>query len=481
MIPDLAIEIVRHHLELFGVECTRVGKLTDRGRPLAICADSGLADMEPARDFAGAGGVVVALSPRPDFCDALGVMRSEVRFSPPLILRLITPAHMPWSRLRTLHVAHAYRHAEGERVVATADGDAVWMWLTVGHGGILLIGSDVAADLVRYRQGDPDAPNHASNAPVWGFSFERPLYLFEKQLEGEAAGERHADWWANALLHCICQRIALPRQPLLPGGAPGAVVITGDDDQAYLEKYAEQLDLLDGCPVTYFLHPSTRHTPQTLDTMLGRRGIEVELHPDSLDAPELYGTRLAEQVDWFRSLTGRSPCMVRNHGFLNDGYWGHLRHWLKHGISGNANLPGLDGRVLNGSLLPARIVYDDALTPHWSLLTVFGDGMLSVGGYSASAAAERIAAAGEGIRRSAVPGVIMLNLHPQNVAEAEPLHRAVLELIRNGFLAWNLGQCLRWFSDRTRTPFPTEASRRRLPIGSRLARWLRRKQPRAHQ
>ncbi len=43
---------------------------------------------------------------------------------------------------------------------------------------------------------------------------------------------------------------------------------------------------------------------------------------------------------------------------------------------------------------------------------------------------------------------MVLNLHPQNVSETRAMHEAVKEVIRSGFVAWNLQQCLDWFSSR---------------------------------
>jgi hypothetical protein len=225
--------------------------------------------------------------------------------------------------------------------------------------------------------------------------------------------------------------------------APGAVVVTGDDDQAYL---AEQLSLLGETPITYFLHPQTRHTPATLKSMLDRPWIDLGLH--ALDEPTRYGEKLAEQVRWFRELVGTAPLSVRNHGFLNDGYWGHLPHWQREGIRISSNLPGLGGRILNGSLLPARLANRGELTDHWSILTAIGDGVRFVAGMSDEDAAACITRLGQDISRSGVPGVIVLNLHPQNVGETRAMHGAVHELIAVGFCAMTLSEVLGWFSAR---------------------------------
>jgi hypothetical protein len=309
---------------------------------------------------------------------------------------------------------------------------------------------------------------------MWGIAGERPTYLFESQLSGEDGTIRHADWWAMALAETVADKLRKPLTDILPGGAPGAIIVTGDDDQAYLEKYDEQLTLLGDTPITYLLHPLTRHTQKTLRAMQRRNpGVDFGIHPDALEAPERYGELFDEQVAWYRKFTGTRPLSLRNHGFLNDGYWGHLPAWLKQGVRISSNLPGFDGRVLNGSLLPARMAWDGTLTPHWSVLTVIGDGVRFASGMSDEDAAERVRNVADGIRQSGIPGVMVLNLHPQNVSETRAMHYAAREIIRSGFVAWNLRQCWEWFAKMDQSAVPGIEEER----GGVLS-WLRRRSKR---
>jgi hypothetical protein len=428
---------------------------------------------EPARERARLGEVVVAVLPDTGFLKNFGVSCGDLG-TPPIRLRYSVEPLPTWAALKSLHNAKNYYHPDGQSVVVSGDGMTVWLWLSIGEGGILLVGTDLAEDLLRFRQGDQKKAAERPTEPMWGIAGERPNYLFHAQLEGDFPDTRHADNWCMVLVRVLSERLKVNPKPILPGDAPGAIVITGDDDQAYLEKYAEQLKLLNGVPITYFLHPQTRHTPESLKRMLGREGIEVELHPDALDAPDQYGGRLDEQVAWFRNLVGHPPSMIRNHGFLNNGYWGHLPHWLGNGIRGSANLPGFDGLVLNGSLLPARLAYDGSLTQHWSMLTIIGDGIRFAGGYSDGEAAEKVCEVADKIKSSGIPGVMVLNLHPQNVAEAKGMHRAALEVIGKGFHAWNFGQCLRWFAERDGTSLPTMLHHNDGSLIMRVGKWLRR-------
>ena len=232
--------------------------------------------------------------------------------------------------------------------------------------------------------------------------------------------------------------------PLLPGGARGALVITGDDDQAFLDKYAEQRQILHGLPCTYFMHPLTKHTRRTVREMFDGR-VDLALHPDALDEPASYPQRLIEQANWFNAAFGRAARSVRNHGFLNDGYWGHLPAWQAAGIEFSSNVPGVDGTVLTGSLIPTRVLADQVLTSHWSVLTAFGDGMVFALGMTDADAGEHMRSVGRELLQSPIPGVLVVNLHPQNVAETRAMHEALCAMVEDGFVPWNMAECLRWF------------------------------------
>lgn len=86
--------------------------------------------------------------------------------------------------------------------------------------------------------------------------------------------------------------------------------------------------------------------------------------------------------------------------------------------------------------------------PYWSVLTAIGDGGRFISGMSDQDAADCVWALAERIRQSKLPGVMVLNLHPQNVAETRAMHLDAMDIIRSGFVAWNLRQCLEWFASR---------------------------------
>jgi len=426
---NVAQEVIAHHLRLFGIRGAQKIQIL-------IMPDAGqLAQAD--------GGTLVVVQPQERACAMLGLRHSAVAGVAPRVFggHQGLPAA---ARLRSLHDFHAYE-TNGDVLLSDAQYGPVWLALRRGGSTVLVVGTDLAADLIRYRQGDPAQVRGDRGGDLWGIAGERPVYLYAAQREGEDDHCRHADYWALLLARALERHAALVREPMFPGNAPGAVVVTGDDDQAFLDKYAEQQRVLGDTPITYLLHPLTKHTRKTLRQM--RRAnprVDFGIHPDALETPNEYGPRLREQVEWYRGLVGEAPESVRNHGFLNDGYWGHLHSWEREGIVFSSNLPGVGGSVLNGSLLPARLAMPDGLTQHWSLLTTFGDGMCSVYGWSQQEARQRILKYGQAVRDSGLPGILVFNLHPQNISEMHGLHQAVHDLVAEGFLAWNMRDCLDW-------------------------------------
>jgi hypothetical protein len=389
---------------------------------------------------------VVAIQPDVGFLARLGIKQGNLRM-PPRTLSCIpgTPAVC----LRTVHHLHTYFAETGQVLVASMEGDPVWLWVPFGGGGILIVGTDLAGDLIRYRQGDPTAAlNRVEQMTPMGILVEKPQYLFNGQLEGEDPNTRHADLWASALAFFVSERTNTVLSPILPGDAAGAIIMTGDDDQAALKYYEAQLHLLQEMPMTYFLHPNTHHTRATMATMLSGPQIDLSLHPDALSAPREYERIVTEQVGWFRDFAGYQPLSVRNHGFLNDGYWGHLSAWRANGIVMSSNITGHDGRVLNGSLLPARVSQGAELTEHWSILTAVTDGAFFQLNMSDLEIAERLIDLASRIRQSGIPGIIVLNLHPENVHQCPETHITARELSRNDFVAWTMRDCWKWFNAR---------------------------------
>src|SRR5437016_923821 len=93
--------------------------------------------------------------------------------------RMFFAADVVAQRLRTFHGTHAIESDHGVPVVADGAGHTFWCWLPLGRAGVLLIGTELARDLTRIRQGDPAAATNRPTEAQWGFAGERPTYLFE--------------------------------------------------------------------------------------------------------------------------------------------------------------------------------------------------------------------------------------------------------------------------------------------------------------
>lgn len=436
------IEVINHHLRLFGINeniCSSAKSNFIFINYINEEVDEVLADH----------GIAIALNPPIELLIQLKVKSSLNYVSNYLDLTSTYQLDSKCKKtLRTFHNFLTFENPLLEPVVLTAKGEMVWAWLPRLNGGVLIIGSDLAGDLIRLRQGDPKKVEFRPNTALWGVAGERPNYLFNSQLEGLSHYARPADDWCEHISSIVARKLGLIRATILPGEAPGAIVITGDDDQAYLEKYEEQMKLLAGLPITYFLHPLTRHNSQTLRAIQKESlRIEFGIHPDALEAPKNYANLFKDQSTWFQGLTGYRAKSLRNHGYLNDGYWGHLNSWLKEEITSSSNIPGIDGQALNGSLLPARIFYHEKLTQHWSILTAIGDGIRYLdGGRADIECANCIFDLADSVMSSCIPGVMVLNLHPQNIGDTREMHMAIHEVVKTGFIAWNMEECINWFS-----------------------------------
>jgi len=438
-------QVLLHHLRLFGCDHRVL-------RSIAVISGDAPDRFDALASGLGSCQLIVLHQPGLDLCASLGIaVNDRVETAP--VEFYISKAPASRRRLRSLHRVRLYSHPEGLPVAVlgtdsdTLDG-AVWLRISHGNTDILILGSAVAEDLVRYRQGDPAQVTVGQVGLVADFAHERANYLFEAQRAGEPRHERHADVIAAALADIVTQMLGLVPLPVLPNGVLGAVVITGDDDQAYVERYAEQIDLLGGLPVTYFLHPLTRLTPPEMRRLFAGKRVELGLHPDALDDTGRYAITLTKQANWFRRFAGFPAVSVRNHGFLNAGYWDYVPSWQMAGLHVSSNVTAADGTALNGSYLPSRVALGGQLTDHWSILTALGDGLLFAYAQEPEAAADKVLAAGDAIIQSGIPGVLVLNLHPQNVDRSAAIHHAVHDLVHSGFHAWTLRDCIAWFERR---------------------------------
>lgn len=228
----------------------------------------------------------------------------------------------------------------------------------------MLSGTALAEDLGFLRQGNSAKAAVREAGTRWGYDSERPNDLFDGLTAEAPSTERLADQRCVTLARSLVALGGACRRAMLPGTAANAVATTGDGDQAAVSAYRGQLAALDGLPITYSMHPGTKLDRTAKNALFAGHNMNLGLRPDTLDPPQDYPNLLAAQNGWFAKCFGCRASAVRNHGFLNDGYWGHARSWETEDLAISSNLPGLDGRVLNGSLLPARLLLADRLLPH---------------------------------------------------------------------------------------------------------------------
>jgi hypothetical protein len=146
-----------------------------------------------------------------------------------------------------------------------------------------------------------------------------------------------------------------------------------------------------------------------------------------------------------RQLSGKPVHAIRNHGFLSRGYLGHLHAWESEGLTLDVNYAGLDGTLLNGSLLPGHVRrLDGSWSSHLSLLTAFGDGMLYISKLNEAQAIQKIEALAQQTERTD-PGILVFNMHPENVSDARHIHSAILALGRRpNWIALGAESYLSW-------------------------------------
>jgi hypothetical protein len=446
-------EFVAHCLRVFGFK-EASAELLGRGMPLVLCCPT--AENIPFVEVSlRQGSPVLAILPKANFLEWCGFSCRPYNRRPPFAVVPVQGSQCLPLTLRTLHEIQVFKHekvgCKCETLVQTDDGELLWIAVRMHKSWLYLMGTDLAGDLTRYRQGDPSEVDRKHEGQRWGFPGERPNYLYEAQLGSEPPHERYSDWWLWQLRNALTHLAELRPEPLLPANALGAIVITGDDDQADLSFYEQQAKALGGLPITYFLHPKTKHTRSTISQRSRLSKVDWELHPDALDAPAQYTELFHQQYEWFSEFVGRPPKAIRNHGFLNDGYWGHAEAWTSHGVRCSSNLPGLDGRIINGSLLPSKLYLHGKVQDHWSILTAIGDGAIFVKHLSADEGADLVRQTGKLILSSGVPGVFVLNLHPENIARTLKMHEAVRELVDDGFIAWTMSEMVEWFDARERS------------------------------
>src|SRR4051794_39418593 len=132
----IAAEIVAHHLRIAGLVGARLGE-PSAGAAVLILDESQPGRVEALTPWLEAGGVAVLLQPEQAALVSLG-LEVSAKLMPPAILSADRGAAQAWGRLRSLHPVIAYAGSATQRVVATAEGAASWVWLRRKAGGLLV-------------------------------------------------------------------------------------------------------------------------------------------------------------------------------------------------------------------------------------------------------------------------------------------------------------------------------------------------------
>ena len=106
-----------------------------------------------------AAGLSLSEARYPEFAAAFGCTIGPLDVDAPAAFKAVAAGEKPWGHVRTLHRARYFRSTDRapQPVVVDDAGRVVWGWLSLDASGILFVGTDLAGDLIRYRQGDPAA------------------------------------------------------------------------------------------------------------------------------------------------------------------------------------------------------------------------------------------------------------------------------------------------------------------------------------
>ena len=356
--------------------------------------------------------------------------------------------HRREAKFRSLSPSISFIGSGLTPILQTAEGRSTLAWWDYGGRRHLLCGIAIAEELVRYTHGNPERASYAGNRNLWGREHEQAAFLYEGHVLSGYELVPWADRLGFMLADLLARMSGLPLVCPLPNGAKGAVMLTGDDDQAWLEKYDEQLALLGDFPITYLMLPHTNHTRETIAKLPGN--VEFGVHVDALDRPDAYAEICASQTENVRALLSpHTARTIRNHGHLNRDYWRHLPAWEAAGLNFDLNIRGLDGTCPTGSYLPFRVRRQDGTwSAHTSLFSTFSDSMLFLQKWSERKQVNVISGLADQIERSS-PGVIVLNFHPQNVSSVRRVHASAVAIgRRHGWLAVGADSFYAWWERR---------------------------------
>jgi hypothetical protein len=368
--------------------------------------------------------------------------------------------------LKRLGVSLEFKCLNGIGILKNSSGLNEGISLGVGKGRLILIGPNIVDEIVMLRQGNPDNTNKDNPYDLQKCTCERPQYLYEGIIEKANRFIPEADiwgWFFAILVLSVRKRFRFLVWPL-PNQMNFIPLFTSDGDEASVEqckKYNELVSQL-GFSNSVFLTPRTGGQDTSPEKLFPEA--DFGLHPTIYESSALsYKSSLDKQYEWFVKTIGKSPRVVRNHMYFNNGYSGCQKLWASKSIYLNLNIPEMfkfdSGKlpcVLNGSFLPLRFRDDEGTwLNHWTLSSPYGDGIpLSygmLGGWM-----QTVSTAFNILRmlRKYCPGIFVLSFHPHNIERIRLQLRFSALLLRKNILSqFRVGELVDFLRARERLSF----------------------------
>lgn len=372
----------------------------------AIVVPTGvILDAEAARNWLDAGRHLVLLTPHRNTLSALGIDYglhygddgglSWLRMTEPL-LHTFSHHSLPilGKRLVSTGTHYANRDFEvtpppdarvhaymSERGMAVSDRAAIWS-LPSGRGLITVFNYDLVECMRNLRQGRPRYTD-------WKPAFDdicRGPHLFGPEWPGQFGGAHLplADLHPLLLVRVIenASPLPLPRLWQLPGGAPAAILVSGDEDSGdpqYNEEICSFLDGIDAHMTIYILVLGGQSTPEQLRGWMGR-GHSFSVHPypmreasDPAMAPPGDVLGMIEAcVSDFKARYNLPVRSIRNHRAYWTGYTAVPELWAKLGVEMDANYCGSFSfrGFESGFAVPASSLPLNFLDTHFRMIPV---------------------------------------------------------------------------------------------------------------
>ena len=308
--------------------------------------------------YAERGGTVVACLPEGGLARAAGIEVADDK-EPPLRLRVAGPpmAGLAGESLPVMGTASAWRVPEDAEVLAFLypagqyEGESPGIVrASVGEGAIVAVAFDLPRAVLMLRQGDPAHREERGR----GEGPARPTELACDLGPDEPAWIPYADLLGLLLVDLVEAVVPapLPRLWHLPGGAPGILLYSGDEDGADVAWNRTEFEAVTaaGGRMNLFVIPGNTHSTSE-DVAAYRRHHDVGPHPNirTLDGGPV-AARVAEmekQIRQFEEMYGVKARSLRNHCVAWAGYLEPVEAMARCGV-------GMEGNYFCSTFLRGR-------------------------------------------------------------------------------------------------------------------------------